>query len=151
MQRASYTLFILMLMLSACGGTVFDHYEHAPLGGWDRNEAMRFCVPKQQEAVSCAEQLGLCIDNSFPFMRMTLIVETKISPSGEVLRDTLNPQLIEKNGHPTGSGINNHQYTLPVRDLHLNAGDSLTISVRHDMKREVMPGITEVGIKLTEH
>lgn len=27
-------------------------------------------------------------------------------------------------------------------------GDSLQISVRHDMKREILPGVSDVGIKI---
>lgn len=151
MRRAAYTLLICIALLSACGGTLYDHYEHAPIGGWDKNEAMNFHVPAMADDVHCTEQVGLRIDNSFPFMSLTLIVETTVTPSGKVYRDTIAPLLINRNGHATGSGINNHQYTVPVRELSLSVDDSLTISVRHDMKREVMPGITDVGVILTRH
>lgn len=150
MRRAAYTLFVIALLLTACDSTLYDHYEHASTGGWDRNDVMRFRVPRAQAGAECALTLGLRTDNSYPFMRLTLIVETKHSPSGRVERDTLNPQLIDRNGHATGSGINNHQYELHVRNLSLRAGDRLTVSVRHDMRREVMPGITDVGIILKE-
>ena len=37
----------------------------------------------------------------------------------------------------------------PVNDLQLNKGDSLHICVMHNMKREIMPGIADIGISLT--
>jgi hypothetical protein len=35
-----------------------------------------------------------------------------------------------------------------VRQLQLQEGDSLHVVVRHNMKREILPGIFDVGIKL---
>jgi hypothetical protein len=33
----------------------------------------------------------------------------------------------------------------------LNKGDSLEIKIRHDMKREILPGISDIGIMLNKH
>ena len=44
-----------------------------------------------------------------------------------------------------------YQYQVPVNDITLQQGDSLHICVRHDMKREILPGISDVGIKMTRH
>ncbi|PTL34184.1 gliding motility lipoprotein GldH [Prevotella sp. oral taxon 376] len=149
MRKAAYTLLIYILVLSACGNKVYDRYEHTPIGGWEKNDTLTFHVPKMAKAGVYQEELGLRIDNSFPFMRLALIVETTVIPDFQVLRDTVTPELVDAHGRYTGSGISHFQYTVPVREIHLKEGDSLRICIRHDMKREIMPGISDVGIILS--
>lgn len=149
MRKAAYTLLIYILVLSACGNKVYDRYEHTPIGGWEKNDTLTFHVPKMAKAGVYQEELGLRIDNSFPFMRLALIVETTVIPDFQVLRDTVTPELVDAHGRYTGSGISHFQYTAPVREIHLKEGDSLRVSVRHDMKREIMPGVSDVGVILS--
>jgi gliding motility-associated lipoprotein GldH len=67
---------------------------------------------------------------------------------GTVKRDTLNCSLIERDGRVKGKGVSFYQYNFHLNDLDLRAGDSLSINIRHNMKREILPGIADVGIKL---
>ena len=53
-------------------------------------------------------------------------------------------------GHPIGTGVKHFNYSFRLKDLHLNEGDSLQINIVHNMKREIMPGISDIGIKLSE-
>ncbi len=64
--------------------------------------------------------------------------------------DTLNCALIGANGVPKGQGIGYYQYAFDITSMDLQEGDSLHISVRHDMKREILPGISNVGVSLTK-
>ena len=55
-------------------------------------------------------------------------------------------QLTDEKGNAIGKGINYHQYRFPVSSFDLNNGDSLVVNIRHDMKREILPGICDVGL-----
>jgi hypothetical protein len=35
-----------------------------------------------------------------------------------------------------------------VNTIRLNEGDSLHVLVKHNMKREIMPGITDIGLRV---
>ena len=48
-----------------------------------------------------------------------------------------------------GQGVGSYQYHFRVSEMNLKAKDSLHICVRHDMKREIMPGISDVGIEIS--
>ena len=69
-------------------------------------------------------------------------------PSMETRRDTLNCDLIDKHGNNKRSGVSQYQYLFPLKTLPLQRGDSLHLEVHHDMKREILPGITSVGIRM---
>lgn len=149
MRKAIFLLLAGLLLLSACDNKVYDKYHHTPIAGWEKNDTLSFDIPKMEKAGNYNIDLGLRINNAFPFMGLTLIVEQTLYPSSKTLTDTLNTNLINKNGSPLGRGLSYYQYIFHVRDIGLQRGDSLHITVRHDMKHEILPGISDVGISLS--
>ena len=47
-----------------------------------------------------------------------------------------------------GHGVALYQFDLPLRKHFYLHGDSIHVRVRHNMKREILPGINDVGIQL---
>jgi len=114
----------------------------------------RFAIPKMQEDGAYSIDLGLRTNGSYPFMRLTLIVErTTISATQtkSTITDTLDCRLVDKNGNPMGQGVSYYQYDFHLADTKLSAGDSMYIAVRHDMKREILPGLNDIGIEITKY
>lgn len=146
------------LLVAACsGGKVYDHYEHTPLAGWEKNDTLIFGIPKT--AITGGDyvvDLGLRINTSYPFMGLTLVVEQTVfrqtDNAGHIIfrqqTDTLSCKLIDQRGNAQGSGVSHFQYNFNVSEIPLQPTDSLHIRVRHDMKREILPGIADVGIQL---
>ena len=77
-------------------------------------------------------------------------MEQEIRPQHLLRTDTLNCRLIDKNGTVKGRGLSYYQYNLHLTTLRLNAGDTLNIRVRHFMKRENLPGIANIGVRLSK-
>ena len=73
-------------------------------------------------------------------------VANTLSRERPIIRYNLPCRLMNKSGHTQGQGINYYQYEFIVADIPLNAGDSLRIGIRHDMKREILPGLSDLGI-----
>jgi gliding motility-associated lipoprotein GldH len=137
-------------VLSACvGSTVYHHYEAVSMSGWEKNDTLVFDVPPMTADCICHRQLGLRISSDYPFMGLTLIVEQLTLPSHHFQRDTLNCNIINAHGNPLGHGISRYQYQFPLPAVSLDSGQSLRITVRHDMKREILPGITDIGMELS--
>jgi gliding motility-associated lipoprotein GldH len=142
---------VLALLLTACrGNTVYNRYLPTNRAGWERNDTLRFVIPPVKEGGRYSEVLGLRTDGNYPFLSVVLIVEQTRSHTGTVRRDTMQCDLINNQGRITGSGINHYQYTFPLATIDLDAEESLRIVIRHDMKRELLPGITDVGIRMAK-
>lgn len=155
MLKANQTLrFCIILatvttLMAACDSLpVYSHYEHTPNSGWEKNDVLNFEISPVKEAGYYYEELGLRISDNYPFQGLCLVVSQTVLPSGYHHNDTVNCSLIDKDGRMKGSGINHFQYSFHVNTIRLNEGDSLLIQVKHNMKREIMPGITDVGIKV---
>lgn len=144
-----------LAMMAACtiiacnGQKVYDKYEHTPITGWEKNDTLVFDVSSAKTNGTYMSELGLRINESYPFMGLTLIVEQRIMPADTTIIDTLKCNLTDRKGNYKGTGVLYYQYNFHVAELQLQQGDSLHICVRHDMKREILPGISDVGMKLT--
>ena len=154
MRKNIFTIFIItaMAVISSCtGNKMYDKYQHTPVSGWEKNDTLKFEVPKMNSDGVFTANLGLRINSSFPFMGLTLIVDQTVYPSHLTKSDTINCQLIDKNGNSKGLGISYYQYNFKINQVSLNKGDSLVVRVRHNMKREILPGISDIGYSLSTH
>ena len=138
-----------MVLVSCHDNTVYSQYESTPVRGWERNDTLSFDIEPMQETSLYAEEVGVRITGNYPFKGLSLIVEQTLYPSNKTTTDTLNCALIDDTGHANGKGINHFQYLFPLTTLKLNKGESVHVAIRHCMKREILPGITDIGLKLS--
>ena len=95
--------------------------------------------------------LGLRINDSYPFTSLTLIIQKTYFPSMTISSDTIRCRLRDEKGVPRRQGVSYYQYTFPIAELQLQYDDSIQVTVRHDMKREMLPGIGDIGIVMKQH
>ena len=164
MKRLFYTLLIigslsLSMMVTSCKeSTVYYKYAHTPIAGWEKNDTLSFAIPPLTSGLY-QENLGLRITGAYPFMGITLIVEQEIFPNQESKKEK------EERNKLQIMGVKSHQAKKVARGekivkldtiqcnlinnlYHFNENDSIHIMIRHDMKREILPGISDIGIKL---
>jgi gliding motility-associated lipoprotein GldH len=139
-------------MVASCNRkAIYSHYEHTPLAGWEKNDTLIFGISPVKEDGIYHEEVGLRINDLYPFMSLNLVVEQMNVTQGTLLqRDTLNCSLVERDGRVKGRGVSFYQYNFHLNDLNLVVGDSFAVYIRHNMKREILPGIADVGIQLTK-
>ncbi len=129
---------------------VFVAYKSTPIEGWERNGSVAIPVPPLSDDGAYDVSLLLRTDNSFPFKNIIMVVETEVFPSGSFSRDTLECELSDDKGLSLGDGINLYQHSFPVETLNLCAGDSVHFSIRHNMMRDMLPGVSDVGILIED-
>ena len=152
MKKITFLYTVIILLLTSCNSKkVYDKYSHTPISGWEKNDTLFFEVTKLADKGTYRPKLGLRINGAYPFMGLSLIVEQIIIPGDRTYIDTLNCNLIDKNGTAQGQGISYYQYNFPLHPIELQQGDSIVVRVRHDMKREILPGISDIGIQYTKH
>lgn len=119
---------------------------HADSKGWEKNEALEFTVDSLTESGNYAMTLALRVNDSYPFQNLHIVVDQTIYPSRQTVNDTITCYVTNRRGIMRGYGVSLYQYELPLRKRFYMHGDSIQIRVRHNMKREILPGIADVGI-----
>ena len=151
-------LATLFAMVACNDGRTFDHYKAVALEGWERNDTAIFSINKQKKGTYSME-LGLRATQNYPYKTITLIVErtiihpkTKKKQTQDNYQDTITCRIIDNNGRLVGKrGIANTELMNHVSSFTLQENDSLNIAVRHIMSRDMLPGISDVGIRLTHN
>ena len=142
-------MLLAVLLLTACKQrTVYYHYEHTPLSGWEKNDTLVFTTDTIAIDGTYSEEVGIRINGTYPFLQLNLMVEHLVMPAMTVKSDTLSCRLIDETGNALGNGVSNYQYLSPLTSLTLKKGDRLRIAIRRDMKREILPGISDIGLRL---
>ena len=142
-------LALFCVLVAACNQkTAYCHYEHTPMSGWDKNDTLTFVIGPVTASGRYAEEIGLRISGEYPFMGLNLIIEQR-NKSKQLLRvDTLACNLVNEQGHVQGRGVSQFQYTFPLSAIDLQEEEQLYVKVRHDMKRDILPGISDVGLRV---
>lgn len=138
-----------MLLASCDDPRTFDRFEHTDAADWSTDEPVVFAVPHQSPGTYALDVM-LRSTLACPYQTVTLLVETTTLPRHSVRRDTVVCTVNDSQGHPAGqAGLSSNETTHRAATLTLARGDSLQVAVRHLMRREELPGIRDVGIRLT--
>lgn len=135
-----------------CGRkTIYHHYEHTPLTGWEKDDTLFFSVEHMTHDAVVQRDVELRIADNYPFRSLSLVVEQTVQPSCHSRRDTLDCQFMTPDGKILGQGITLYQYRFPLPDVKLNEGDTLSLRVYHNMRRETLAGIADIGIRMAAY
>ena len=153
-MRNKHLLTILILavavVLTGCDrNKVYSHYEHVPQGGWDKTDTLFFEVPPVKEAGTYQEEIGIRTDLDYPFQSLALVVAQEIHPKGEFFQTIKNCSLYDESGKERGNGISRFQNAIYLSDIQLDKGDSLRVCITHNMRQEMMQGLSDIGFILT--
>ena len=154
-------LFAAWTATACVGGKVFDEYEQIPVEGWDKTDTLTFSVPAVAADGVYNLALGLRTTGDYPFMSLTLLFEANIiakkaenisyGTAPERLSRTLSCPLVSSRGRSQGQGVSLYQYNFHVATISLREGDSLQVNIRHNMKREMLPGLSDLGLSITRN
>lgn len=147
-----YLILCLTVAFISCDRkTIYHHYEHTPLAGWEKEDTLFFAIGRMTHKSTLQRDVELRTADNYPFRSLSLIVEQTVLPSGQMSRDTIDCDLTTPDGNIIGQGITLYQYRYPLPAVSLNEGDSISLRIYHNMRREVLAGIADVGIRLTTY
>ncbi|MDD7530036.1 MAG: gliding motility lipoprotein GldH [Prevotellaceae bacterium] len=146
---ALMTIVMGGLMVSCLDDKIYDHYFPTDIDGWDKSHELTFDIPPIEKSGVYKEQIGVRYSKLYPFMTLNIIVEQTVYPDAKVWIDTLNCEMMNKRGGLLGKGLNLSQIQVPLRQIHIQQGDSIHFRIRHNMRRDILPGISDLGLTIT--
>lgn len=139
----------MLLLVVACNQEPgYHHFENITDEGWGRSDVRRFATPKVKHTGIYDVFLDLRTTRAYPYAGVSLICEENLWPANSNKRTTFECKFVDERGHLLGTGISRFQYRYYLGERKLNAGDSLTLNISHNMKVPVIEGITDIGVEL---
>lgn len=145
-------LFVLLLLiLGSCGQRRVETFSFraTPVDGWETTDSLVFPIDSIHQSGRYRLSIGVRTSAAYPYPFQTLALNITTRLQGrKVERDTALCHLTNKDGDVNGQGVSLYQYEFPVCELHLEKGQKGTITVQHLMRRNLLPGVANVGIRL---
>lgn len=122
------------------------HYEAVDSEGWDVTDRAVYDVPPLASTGNYRMQLHVRTTTAprFPFKHLYVEVRQQWRSSQRI--DTIACSFSDIG--PSATGISIRQHVFPIGLYHLQQGDSARITLRHVMRKEELPGISDLGISL---
>ena len=139
-------LTVALTLVGCSRKTIYTHYTHTPVDGWEAGDTLHYAFGPVDKTDTYAQTIGLRTCSRYPFKELVLIVDQLIMPSGTRLSDTLLCRLTDEEGLPLAHGFNFYESSFPLRTIYCREGDSVAVRIHHYMKREILPGIADIGL-----
>lgn len=153
---------VLCLLASCQGNVVFHNYQPLSQDGWDRHDKVTFSVDTILQPGSYITFLCLRTTSEYPYRNFAATISQTVkhkdsktdskgkplTPPTTLYRKALGTEIIAEDGTAEGTGVTFYTQEIPVFKTNLTQQDAVQIDVKHDMRREIMPGIADIGIKL---
>lgn len=142
-----FTLFVAVsMMFIACERTTpYHHYEPLSPDGWARTDTLHFQLPPVPSQGMYTLYVGFRWSPQYPYEGFWLVADTQ-SPFFRT--DTLYFPTAQPSGQSTGHGIRIRQSEQPLFRIALQQGQAISVNLRHIMHREVLPAISDVGVRM---
>ena len=136
-----------LMAINACDNRQeFAKYNVIEVDGWDKSQVSIFDVPPIKVSGDYNQMIGVRITADYPFLTLSIIVDQTVFPSLKTTTDTLNCVVIDESGKHLGQGQNLWQQTFFLKRSTLQEGDSIHVAVRHNMRRDILEGISDIGL-----
>lgn len=140
-------MFLVLLATAGCQRReTYMHYEPIDAQSWDVTDRTVCDVPPLETTGNYRMLLHVRTTTAPRFPFKTLYVEVRQQWRSSLRIDTIACRLSDAERSATGIAI--RQHTFPIGNYHLLQGDSARITLRHVMRKEELPGISDLGISL---
>lgn len=129
-------------------------YCPTPVEGWEPGDTLKYHIDSLAAAGRYRLSLGVRTSATmpYPFKSLWLVVRRDWHRPDTTLTDTrvdtVEVRLTDQKGDVNGRGVSLYEYSLPLEEDNLSQGTTADIRIIHIMRREVLPGVTDVGIRL---
>lgn len=147
-------LFAAVVLLTSCDGTVYHRFESIDGGRWAKEDTLSFIY---DGGTSLAADAGIAVAvqlryaAAYKYRNVVVRVES-FGTGAEVLSvDTLCCEIYDDDGRRLGSTAGTmYQNGSDAVVVPATCADTLFLKVSHIMDEGVLPGIFDVGVKLTK-
>ena len=148
-RRLSYIYTLLVVLLTACTGRVIYYkYQPVPQTVWSSDKPILFNIDSVRHEGDYKFQLSIRTGSSFPFQALWIVVEQHWTNPTTTRLDTIICPISDDRGNFTGQGISVYQQNYDIGTYTISKGSKAKIKISHIMRREQLPGVTDVGLQM---
>lgn len=146
---AALLTVLAALTASACTRSTLMHsYCSIPVSGWEQSDRLTYDLDTVRDGGTYSVSLGVRTTSGYPYQKLWLAVDAELHSPDTTYTDTLVCSFVKSDGTRNGKGTDTYQYDFDFGTIDLKKGQSGRFTVHHIMQKEILPGVSDIGIKL---
>lgn len=139
-----------MLLASCQGSPFFTRYQSVDSEGWCARDYLRYRLPDVGHDTDATFRIGVRTTSLYSYSGLSLRVRL-YEQGREVMCDTVRFGIFGGDSHSDGSGFpfTTHQQEL-TRRYTLRKDSVYRLRIYHIMRKDPLPGISDVGVEVIE-
>lgn len=148
--------YIVLLMASvlvvSCGRKyVTNTYCSISVNGWNTQDTLTINIDTIRQSGNYDVSIAVRSTRFFPYQSLWLMTEMELAFPDGSFRDTLDCRITDEDGNFLGKGLTIHDNVYFLKTLFLKEGQYGKMRLYHIMRRDPLPGISDVGIIIEKH
>ena len=141
--------FLLLLIVACDRNRVFEEYQPIPSSGWHKDALINFNVPIQDTIKNHNLFINVRNDIKYNYSNLWLFIEIE-QPGDISVTDTFELSLADPSGKWLGDGFGGvkTRQVIYKRNVFFPVGGEYSFNIRHGMREEELPGITDIGLRV---
>lgn len=145
-NKIVFVIAFTVFLYSCDGSLYYEKFRKVDVAAWNYKDEINFTVPIDKGVPS---RMRIAVRNTDTYQKANLWLFLSLtSPSGRVLRDTIDCPLADDFGYWLGSGFSGlylTEHRVEQQNL-FNEEGSWKVTITHGMREDTIKGIQEVGI-----
>lgn len=151
-QYSLYVTLALTLLLSCQNPNVLLHeFDAVDSENWNISDAKHFEIDSVPASGHYETTLEFRTNANYPYRNISIQMTQSLRNRNKDITKTLAYDIVDKNGKNNGEGITYFTHQLPFCTMDIQQGDTVDISIRHNMQDNILPGITDVGVLIEKY
>ncbi len=150
MKRNKLALIIaawFMLLASSCThDEVYSGFCSFPKAVWEKDNPALFNVDINDASARYSLTFEIRNNDEYPFRNLWLFIDV-FTPSGDILKDTVDIELADIYGKWYGTGLSLYTYSFPYQSTFQYPDTGRYVyTIRQGMREEALLGISDIGL-----
>ena len=143
-----YLLLLIAVVIIVSCDRKYAAYSYCPtsVSGWNTQDTLRIDIDTIQESGSYSIAIGVRSTRFFPYQILWLQAELELESPRMAFRDTIDCRIADDKGNFLGKGLSLHENVYFLKTVVLHEGQYGRMKLRHIMRRDPLPGISDVGV-----
>ena len=144
--RCLWGLCSLVSVVSCDRSYVCNSYQPVPVEGWESQDTITLLLDTVYHGGSYNVSVGIRSTHLYPYQCLWLLAELELNSPDTLIIDTLVCNITDAEGNFIGKGLSVYDNVYPMATINCKKGQSGRMRLRHIMRLNPLPGISDVGV-----
>ena len=126
-----------------------NRYLPVPVEGWEARDTVSIAIDPIRESGNYEFSVGVRSTRQYPYQYLWILTDLELIHPDTLIVDTLVCSITDAQGEFLGKGLSVYDNVYPLATIYCKKGQYGRMKLRHIMRRDPLPGISDLGVSIS--